>query len=58
MTDRQTDKQTEGRPGKNNMSPDPEGGDISKEMGKIMNRYNQVPQLQSPKFRTTNESSP
>ena len=23
-----TDRQTDGRPGKNNMSPDPEGGDI------------------------------
>ena len=26
VTDRQTDRQTDGRPGKNNMSPDPEGG--------------------------------
>ena len=26
MTDRQTDKQTDGRPGKNNMSPNPSGG--------------------------------
>ena len=28
MTDRQTDGQTDGSPGKNNMSHDPEGGDI------------------------------
>ena len=28
VTDRQTDRQTNGCPGKNNMSPDPEGGDI------------------------------
>ena len=26
VTDRQTDGQTDGRPGKNNMSPDPKGG--------------------------------
>ena len=26
VTDRRTDRQTDGRPGKNNMSPDPEGG--------------------------------
>ena len=26
MTDRQTDGHTDGRSGKNNMSPDPEGG--------------------------------
>ena len=26
VTDRQTDRQTDGRPGKNNMSPDPKGG--------------------------------
>ena len=26
VTDRQTERQTDGRPGKNNMSPDPEGG--------------------------------
>ena len=26
MTDRRTDRQTDGRPGKNNMSPDPKGG--------------------------------
>ena len=26
VTDRQTDRQTNGCPGKNNMSPDPEGG--------------------------------
>ena len=26
MTDRRTDRQMDGRPGKNNMSPDPEGG--------------------------------
>ena len=26
MTDRLTDRQTDERPGKNNMSPDPEGG--------------------------------
>ena len=28
VTDRQADRQTDGRPGKNNMSPDPKGGDI------------------------------
>ena len=28
VTDRQTDRQTDGRPGKNNMSPNPSGGDI------------------------------
>ena len=26
VTDRQTDGRTDGRPGKNNMSPDPKGG--------------------------------
>ena len=29
MTDRQTNGQTDGRPVKNNTSPDPEGGDIN-----------------------------
>ena len=28
VTDRQTDRRTSGRPGKNNMSPNPSGGDI------------------------------
>ena len=28
VTDRQTDRRTDGRLGKNNMSPNPEGGDI------------------------------
>ena len=28
ICDRQTDGQTDRRPGKNNMSPDPEGGDM------------------------------
>ena len=28
VTDRQMDRQTDGRPGKNNMSPNPSGGDI------------------------------
>ena len=28
VTDRRTDRRTSGRPGKNNMSPDPSGGDI------------------------------
>ena len=28
VTDRQTDIRTDGRPGKNNMSPNPSGGDI------------------------------
>ena len=28
VTDRQTDRRTDRRPGKNNMSPDPKGGDI------------------------------
>ena len=36
MTGRQTDRRTDGRPGKNNMSPDPEGGDI------ISNRISHV----------------
>ena len=31
---RQTDGQTEGRPGKNNMSPDPKGG-----------RHNEIPDI-------------
>ena len=30
VTDRQTDRRTDGRPGKNNMSPNPSGGDIIK----------------------------
>ena len=29
-TDRRTDRQMDGREGKNNMSPDPEGGDMIK----------------------------
>ena len=29
VTDRQTDRLADRRPGKNNMSPDPEGGDIN-----------------------------
>ena len=28
VTDGQTDRQTDGRPGKNNMSPNPQGGEI------------------------------
>ena len=32
VTDRQTDGQTDGRPGKNNMSPNPSGGDIITKM--------------------------
>ena len=31
LTDRQTDGRTDGRPGKNNMSPNPSGGDIMTE---------------------------
>ena len=30
VTDRRTDRRTSGRPGKNNMSPNPSGGDITK----------------------------
>ena len=42
VTDRQTDGQTDGRPGKNNMSPNPSGGDIIMPIGK------------SPIFRSPN----
>ena len=31
VTDRRTDRRTSGRPGKNNMSPNPSGGDIISE---------------------------
>ena len=36
VTDRQTDIRTDGRPGKNNMSPNPSGGDIIYESKPIM----------------------
>ena len=42
MTDRQTDRQTDGRPGKNNMSPDPKGGRHNIAFKDIKNFYKQL----------------
>ena len=38
VTDRQTDIRTDGRPGKNNMSPNPSGGDIKMKTGLLTMR--------------------
>ena len=53
VTDRQTDGQTDGRPGKNNMSPDPKGGRHNKQTNPPINSAHVSQSMEIRKLRIT-----
>ena len=61
VTDRQTDGRTDGRPGKNNMSPNPEGGrhNIPNDLAEIVNfHFSHYKSMETLSFHSNQSSYP